>query len=374
MPINVFGNSSNNSQNKIGTTLFVKKPYLKTNYIESNTEEDIDLKNQYKIINLSDPTNIQDACTKNYADNLFNDPSIIKKSAHIDLNDRNITNARFIQVNQLPQIDSHLTAKLYVDREIDQSSLVRNNQNNDFNNNQLTIIKSISLNDLPIDDNNVCNKKYVDNLLQESTLLRINQRLQNYLKISIGEDIYNLSIYDKIQITDITEILYPNTGDSLLQKWKIDCLDRTGISDADSFIKSSKSHTPTPGTGVDRLPNIGTAFMFVESSMHNYGDDISRTDIIQLSNITFYYNRYSDNQSEHRAIGRFQIQLLIDNNNWSTIYTIPKNDNYTEQNEWILLNLDITQENYGIKLLYDNINTAHCDICFSIIIITHSVN
>ena len=34
------------------------------------------------------------------------------------MKDRNITNARFIQVNQLPQIDSHLTAKLYVDNAI----------------------------------------------------------------------------------------------------------------------------------------------------------------------------------------------------------------------------------------------------------------
>ena len=58
---------------------------------------------------------------KNYVDNLFNDPSIIKNTEHIDLNDRNITNARFIQVNQLPQIDSHLTAKLYVDKLISAS-------------------------------------------------------------------------------------------------------------------------------------------------------------------------------------------------------------------------------------------------------------
>ena len=48
------------------------------------------------------------------------------------------TNARFIQTNQLPQIDSHLTAKLYVDKAIDESSLVRHNQDNDFNNNNLT--------------------------------------------------------------------------------------------------------------------------------------------------------------------------------------------------------------------------------------------
>ena len=50
MPINVFGNSnSNDIGNKIGTSLFVQKPYLRTNYVESNIEEDIDLKNQYRI-------------------------------------------------------------------------------------------------------------------------------------------------------------------------------------------------------------------------------------------------------------------------------------------------------------------------------------
>ena len=52
MPINVFGNSSNSSHNKIDTSLFVKKTYLRTNYIESIIEEDIDLKNQYRIENL----------------------------------------------------------------------------------------------------------------------------------------------------------------------------------------------------------------------------------------------------------------------------------------------------------------------------------
>ena len=61
MPINVFGNSSNNSDNKIDTSLFVQKPYLRTNYIEVDIEEDIDLKNRYKNKNLPNPTNIQDA-------------------------------------------------------------------------------------------------------------------------------------------------------------------------------------------------------------------------------------------------------------------------------------------------------------------------
>ena len=78
MPISVFGNSSNNSEHKIDTSTFVQKPYLRTNYIESNIEEDIDLKNQYRIKILQDPISISSITSKNYVDKLFNDPSIRK--------------------------------------------------------------------------------------------------------------------------------------------------------------------------------------------------------------------------------------------------------------------------------------------------------
>ena len=88
----------------------------------------------------------------------------IKNIEHIDLNDRNITNARFVQVNQWPQIDSHLTAKLYV--EIDQPSLVRKNQDSDFNNYNLTNIKSITLNTQAVNDNDVITKAYVEHFHQ----------------------------------------------------------------------------------------------------------------------------------------------------------------------------------------------------------------
>ena len=169
MPINVLGNSNSNDNGiNLDTSLFVKKPYLRTNYIESNIEEDIDLKNQFRIKNLPDPISIRKAAAKNYVDYKFYDPSIIKITAHIDLNDRNISNARFIHVNQLPQIDSHLTAKLYVDNAIDESSLVRNNQNNDFSNSNLTNINSITWNKQAENDNEVITKAYVDQFHQES--------------------------------------------------------------------------------------------------------------------------------------------------------------------------------------------------------------
>ena len=101
-------------------------------------------KNQYIIKLLPDPISIRDACSKNYVDISFNNPSIPKNNAHINLNDGNITNARFIQVNQLLQIDSHLTAKLYVDNAIDEDSIVRKNQNFDFNNYNLSNISYYS--------------------------------------------------------------------------------------------------------------------------------------------------------------------------------------------------------------------------------------
>ena len=72
MPNNVFGNSSHDNNNEIDPFLFVQKHYLRTNYIESNIEENIDLKNLYKIKSIPDPISIREAASKNYVDNKFN--------------------------------------------------------------------------------------------------------------------------------------------------------------------------------------------------------------------------------------------------------------------------------------------------------------
>ena len=113
---------------------------------------------------------------------------------------------------------------------------------------------------------------------------------------------------------------------------------------------------------------------------NNHGDkkifvSWERTDIIQISNINFYDNRFSiltDNFK--KSAGRFRFQILLKDNSWKTIYTINKNTNYSNlSTDWSFLNLDFTQENYGIKLFYDEIDTPHADMCFSNITITHSV-
>ena len=152
MPITVFCTSSNKSEMKGDTTQFVQKPNLRINYIESKKEEDFDMKNHNRIKNLKEAISIQDACNKNYVDNKFNDPSITKNTTNINLNDKNFSNARFIQVNQLAQIDSYPTAKLYVDNAIDESSLVRTIQDS-FNNHNLSNINSIFLYNQAANDN-----------------------------------------------------------------------------------------------------------------------------------------------------------------------------------------------------------------------------
>ena len=113
--------------------------------------------------------------------------------------------------------------------------------------------------------------------------------------------------------------------------------------------------------------------MYIETSSNNNGDDRifcswERTDLIHISNITFYYNQiFNIYRSLQERMGRFRIQILK-NNAWETIYTIEKNTELTElSTDWVLLNLDITDDNYGIKLIYDQIESAHADMCFSVI-------
>ena len=249
------------------------------------------------------------------------------------MNDRNITNALIIQVNQLLQIDSHLTAKQYVDNVIEESSMVRTNQDNDFNTHNLTNITSITLNteavidnrvitkayvdqfhndnersrrdlgfgvfdestdlvknnqdnDLsdkklmnldgvtvnrdPKSDNELSLKKYIDNELDENTILGFNQTIQNYLKVSVGNDVYNRTKYDKIQFIDTSEIKFPNTGANLLQKRKTKCNDRNNNGNIHKFVRSSKTSSPTYQTGATPLPLIGVSFMYIETSSNNH--------------------------------------------------------------------------------------------------------
>ena len=109
------------------TSVFIQNPYLRTNYKESNIEENIDLKNQYRVKSLPDPVSITEAASKNYTDN-----------------------------------------------SIDEITLVGNNKDNGFSNFYFTNINSITLNTQAVNDNEVITKAYVDQFHLENERSRRN--------------------------------------------------------------------------------------------------------------------------------------------------------------------------------------------------------
>ena len=151
---------------------------------------------------------------------------------------------------------------------------------------------SIAVNRNPNVDNELANKKYIDDSIAEGTIVRVNQTLQNYHKVSVGNDTYNLTKYDKIQITGTTIIKYPNTGGYLLQIWVIKCNDKNNNGKIQNFMKSTKTNSPTVYSGAEPLPHIGNKFLFIETSSNIHGNKVfssfERTGAIQISNITIF--------------------------------------------------------------------------------------
>ena len=176
-----------------------------------------------------------------------------KNNTPTDFNDKKIDNVRFVKVNSMLAVREHLTPKYYVDHAIshsvhestllrlepdekvklhEQDSIILNSiltspktilelptesyveslhevdrnrrdsssvfddEHNEFDNNKLTNLDSVSVKKNPSSDNQLANKKYVDDSLGEGNNLRFNQTLQNYPKVSVGNDTYNLTKCD----------------------------------------------------------------------------------------------------------------------------------------------------------------------------------
>ena len=220
----------------------------------------------------------------------------------------------------MPAVGEHLTAKYYVDnaisKAIDESSLLRLDPDEKLEQDSIILNSTLTT---PKTILEIPTKIYVDNKFDDPSILRFNQTLQNYLKVSVGNDTYNLTKYDKIQITDTTIIKYPDTGGYLLQNWVIKSNDKNNNGKIQNFIKSTKTNSPTGYSGATSLPPIGNSFMYIETSSNNHGNNVfcsfERTDIIQISNITFYYNRFSILTNDSlKSMGRFRIQLLLEDN------------------------------------------------------------
>ena len=147
-----------------------------------------------------------------YVDNAINESSLVRNNQDNDFNNYKLTSINSITLNKQTENDNEVITKAYVDqfhnenernkRDLgldfynESNDLVKNNQDNDLNDNKLTNVNSITINQNPTSDNEVSTKKYIDDELDKNTILRFNQTLQNYLKVSVGNDTYNLTKYN----------------------------------------------------------------------------------------------------------------------------------------------------------------------------------
>ena len=99
---------------------------------------------------------------------------------------------------------------------------------------------NITVNRNPSSDSEVSNEIIVDDSLGEGNILRLNQLLENYLKVSVGNDVFIPIEYDKKQTTDKTIRKYPNSGGYLLQQLTIKCNNETYYGKIQNFINQQK--------------------------------------------------------------------------------------------------------------------------------------
>ena len=122
-----------------------------------------------------------------------------------------------------PKMIVKIPTKSYVDslHEINRnrrsSSSVYNDQDIGFDNIKLTILDSVSVNRNPSSDSELTNKKYVVDSLGGLNILGFSQTLQKYLRVNVGNDVYNLTRNEKLQITDTTIFKYSITDGYLPQ-------------------------------------------------------------------------------------------------------------------------------------------------------------
>ena len=108
---------------------------------------------------------------------------------------------------------------------------------------------------------------------------------------------------------------------------------------------------------------MGDCFMYIQTNGNINGQkffvSLERTDVIEITNTTFNYNRYSDPSNNHRSMGRFRVQARLPNGQCFCQYIIIKNTFHTKTStEWTLQTIDFTEKNYGKILIHDEIDTG----------------
>ena len=141
-------------------------------------------------------------------------------------------------------------------------------------------------------------------------------------------------------------------------------------------MNSSKTNTTHGRSGRTSIPPIGTSLGYIETSSKYFEPGVfvsfERTDISQTSNIIFCCKRLS--AKNNISTKHVEIKYCYRTSHRHSKCLIDKHTNYSSTSTvWCLINNDFTETNYGNKMVYDQVDTTLADMCFSKIMVTHSV-
>ena len=330
MPLNVFGGSSDNSI-EIDTSAFVKKTDLRVNYIESDMEEDINMKNQFRIKNLPNPINLQDPATKYYVDNKTNNivndidnNTIVRNNKNTNFNNNTFTGLESIYVNRDPNFPLEVSTKQYTDDSIDETTILRNNKDNNLNNNELTNIKAISLNVDPInkfDDYEIDNlvpksiiDEFVSTNIDEQSLLRLHKDEKLQLD---GKDFITL----ESNLTNPKKILYIPLNTNLVRRDRDNDFNNFSLNNISSITLNSQAvndNEVITKAYVDQFHqenertrrDVGLDFYNETNDLvkNNQNNDFNNNEIINVKSIEINEDPINDNHVVNKKyVYRFKI-------------------------------------------------------------------
>ena len=121
-----------------------------------------------------------------------------------------------------------------------------------------------------------------------------------------------------------------------------------------------------PGVLHEELSYLSFNSYFLTANTHA---EISRFDIHNIIKLQIIINRYSlDN-----IMGEFSISYKKSNDEWIEVYKIDENANINERNEWEILTISNSENNYGLKIRHDKKNSSNQMCSISKITLTHTI-
>ena len=121
-----------------------------------------------------------------------------------------------------------------------------------------------------------------------------------------------------------------------------------------------------PGSLHEELSYLSFNSSFLTSNTYA---EISRFDIHNIIKIQIIINRYSlDN-----IMGDISVFYKNSNDEFIELYKINENENINAIDEWEILTISISENNYGIKIRHNKKNSSNQMCCISKITLTYTI-